>query len=77
MSVRHHENEQYFSRGANKTYFQVGCKANLLAHPDEPLAGIVLIPFVTISVIRRELVVEVMVSFSHRDHGGECAVPGC
>ena len=59
------------------TYLQMRCKPDLLAGPEEPFCGIVLIPLVAVSVIHRELVVEVMVSFSHRDHGGNNAILGC
>jgi len=59
------------------TYLQVRCKADLLASPEKPFRGIILIPLVPVSIIHGELVVEVVVSFSHRDHGSKDAILGC
>jgi len=42
-------------------------ESKLFARPKEPLGRIVLIPLVTIAIIHRELVVEVVISLSHRD----------
>ena len=48
-----------------KTYLQVAGKTELLAYPDEPLRGVVLVPFDGIAVVHRELVVEVVVTFTN------------
>ena len=43
----------------------------LLAHPDEPLGGIVLVPLDRVAVVHGELVVEVVVPFADGDEGGD------
>jgi hypothetical protein len=44
-------------------------QANLLAHPDEPLGRIILVPLDGISIVHGELVVEIVVSLAD---GNEC-----
>jgi hypothetical protein len=48
-----------------RIYLEVACQANFLARPDEPLGRVVLIPLDSIAVVHRELVVEVVVSFTN------------
>lgn len=50
--------------------FQVVCKTELLPDPDGPFCRIVLPPFDRVTVVRWELVVEVMVPLSEGDDGG-------
>jgi hypothetical protein len=49
-------------------------ESKLLARPKEPLGRIVLIPLVTIAIIHRELVVEVVISLSHCDERRDHAI---
>lgn len=49
---------------------QVVGETELLAGPDEPLGRVVLVPFDGIAVVRRELVVEVVVSFAEGNESG-------
>ena len=46
-------------------------ESELLVDPDEPLGRVVLVPLDRIAVIRREFVVEVVVSLSESDKGGD------
>jgi hypothetical protein len=48
---------------------EVGSEAKLGHDPDEPLCGVVLVPLDGVTVVHRELVVEVVVTFTD---GGEC-----
>lgn len=50
---------------------------DLLATPDEPFRRIILVPFDCISIVHRELVVEVMISFSDRNEGGDKMISRC
>ena len=49
-------------------------ESDLLPHPDGPLGGVVLVPLNGISVIRWELVVEVVVTFSEGNESGNDVV---
>jgi hypothetical protein len=51
-------------------------KANLLAHPDEPFGGIVLIPSDGITIVHGELVVEVVITFANGHEGSDKMVLG-
>lgn len=51
-------------------------EAELLPHPDAPLGGIILMPCDGIAVIGRELVVEVVVTFSEGDDGSDEMITG-
>ena len=53
---------------------EVRREAELAAHPDEPLRGIVLVPLDGVPEVHRELVVEVMVAFTN---GNELRTHGC
>ena len=46
-------------------------KTKLLAYPDEPFGGIILIPPNCVSVVHRELVVKVVIALSNCDQGGD------
>jgi len=46
----------------------------LLAHPDEPLGWIVLVPLDRVAVVHGELVVEVVVPFADGDEGSDKVV---
>lgn len=48
----------------------MACKPQFLTSIDKPLRGIVLIPFDSITVVHRELVVEVVVAFPDGDECG-------
>lgn len=45
----------------------MGSKADLLAGPNKPLGGIILIPLDRIPVVHGKLVVEVVVTFANGD----------
>jgi len=49
---------------------KIVCQAKLLPGPDSPFCRVILMPFDSVAVIRRELVVEVVVTFSE---GNECS----
>jgi hypothetical protein len=53
---------------------QVGGKAKLGPHPDGPLGGVVLVPLNSITVVGGELVVEVVVTLTESDKGGDDVV---
>lgn len=55
---------------------EVPGETNLLEGPDEPLGGVVLVPDEGVSVVRGELVVEVVVALSKGDQGGKSVVSG-
>jgi hypothetical protein len=54
-----------------RIYLEVACQANFLARPDEPLGRVVLIPLDSIAVVHRELVVEVVVSFTNGNESSD------
>lgn len=60
-----------------KTNLQLGGQTKLLHSPDEPLGRIVLVPFDSISIVHRELVMEVMITLSDGDEGGDHMISGC
>ena len=62
---------------AKKTDLQLVGQAELLHSPDEPFGGIVLIPFDSISVVHRELVMEVVITLSDGDEGGDHMIARC
>jgi hypothetical protein len=49
----------------------------LLAYPDEPFGGIVLIPSDGITVVHGELMVEIVVTFANGDECSDKMVLGC
>ena len=51
-------------------------KSDRLANPNEPFGRIILIPFNGVTVVHRELMVEVVVSFAVCDEGGDPVVAG-
>lgn len=51
-------------------------EAELLAGPDDPLGGVVLVPLDGVAVVRGELVVEVVVALTEGDEGSEDVVAG-
>ena len=55
---------QHFSQ--ERLYLQVRSKSKLLADPNEPLSGVILVPLDRVPVVHGELVVEVMVAFPNR-----------
>lgn len=62
--------------GVLREGLQIPGQADLLKGPDEPLGGVVLVPDERVSVVRGELVVEVVVALSKGDEGGEHVVSG-
>lgn len=46
-------------------------KTKLLADNDEPLGWIILIPFDSVSIVHRELMVEVVVAFTDGDESSD------
>ena len=52
------------------TYLQVRSKSKLLANPNEPLGGVVLVPSDRIPVVHWKLVVEVVVALPN---GNKCS----
>ena len=52
-------------------------QTKLLHSPDEPLGRVVLVPFDSVSVVHRELVVEVVVTLSDGDEGGDHVIARC
>lgn len=50
---------------------QVAGKTELGAHPDEPLGRVVLVPPNSVTIIHRELVVEIVVTLSNGDQCGD------
>ena len=61
----------------NKTNLQLVCQANLLHSPDEPFGGIVLVPFDSIPVVHRELMVEIVITLSNGDKSSNHMIAGC
>jgi hypothetical protein len=53
---------------------EVVSQADLLVDPDEPLCRVVLPPFNGVTVVRGEFVMEIVVSFSEGDEGGDDVV---
>jgi hypothetical protein len=51
-------------------YLKMACEPHFLTSIDKPLRGIVLIPFDSITVVHRELVVEIVVAFPDGDECG-------
>jgi hypothetical protein len=51
----------------HRTNLEMAGKTQLLAHPDEPLCRVILIPLDRVTVVHWELVVEIMVAFSNGD----------
>ena len=51
-------------------------KADLLAYPDEPFCGIVLIPSDGITVVHGKLVMEIVVTFANGDESSHKMVLG-
>lgn len=59
------------------SYLEMAREPKHTANLDEPLRRVILIPTNSIPIIHRELVVEVMVSLSDGDKGGDHMVAGC
>lgn len=59
------------------SYLEMARESKHTANLDEPLRRVILIPTNSIPIIHRELVVEVMVSLSDGDKGGDHMVAGC
>lgn len=53
---------------------EVASETKLVADPDEPLGGVVLVPLDRVAVVHGELVVEVVVAFANRAKGGDHVV---
>ena len=62
------ETSQSYPQRAN---LEVACQAKLLARPDEPLSRVILVPFDSIAVVHRELVVEVVVPFANGNESSD------
>ena len=60
-----------------KTDLQLIGQTKLLHSPDKPLGRVVLIPFDGVSVIHGELVVEIMITLSDGDEGGDHVIARC
>ena len=60
-----------------KTDLQLVSQTKLLHGPDEPLGRVVLVPFDSVSVVHRELVVEIVITLSDGDKGGDHVIAGC
>ncbi len=54
---------------------EVGGEAKLAPEPDGPFGGIVLVPFNGIAVVRGELVMEVVVTFTESDESSDEMIP--
>ena len=55
---------------------EVGGETELAPQPDGPLGGVVLVPLDSVTVVRGELVVEVVVTLAESNKGGDDVVPG-
>lgn len=55
---------------------QVVGESELLHGPDHPLGGVILVPLDSVAVVRGEFVVEVVVTFTEGDNGGDKVVTG-
>ena len=55
----------------------MACQSNILTDPDEPLGRVILIPFDSVPVVHRELMVEVMVSLANGNKSGDDVITGC
>ena len=51
-------------------------EADLLAEPDGPFGGIILVPLDGVSVVGRELVMKVVIAFTESDESGDDVVAG-
>ena len=51
-------------------------EADLLAEPDGPLGGVILVPLDGVAVVGRKLVMEVVVAFAESDEGSDDVVAG-
>jgi hypothetical protein len=56
------------------TDLQMACKSEFVAYPDKPLGRIVLVPFDGITIVHRELMVEVVVAFANGGKGSDDVV---
>ena len=52
-------------------------QTKLLHSPDEPFCRVVLVPFDSVSVVPGELVVEIVITLSDGDEGGNHMIAGC
>jgi hypothetical protein len=57
-----------------ETNLQMTGQTQLLAYPDEPLGGVILVPFNGVAIVHRELVMEVVVPFTNGDERGDKVV---
>lgn len=62
------------SLAVGHTDLQVARESHLLACPDEPFGRVVLVPFDSITVVHRELMVEVVVAFTNGGKGSDDVV---
>ena len=53
---------------------KMACQTDRLHDPDEPLGGVILVPFDRVAVIHGELVVEVVITFTNRDESSDHVV---
>jgi len=60
-----------------QTYLEMARKSNFLHRPDKPFGRIILIPLDGISVVHRELMMEIVVPFTNRHQSGGKVVAGC
>ena len=58
-------------------HLEVAGKSNLLASPDEPLGGVILVPLDSVAIVHGELVMEVVVAFSNGDESSGEMIAGC
>ena len=56
-------------------HLQVGCETKLVADPDEPLGWVILVPSDRVTVVTRELMMEIVVSLADCDKCSEEVVP--
>ena len=59
------------SENVRVTCLQMASKPNLMAQPNQPLGGIVLVPLDSITIIHGKLVVEIVVAFSECYEGSQ------
>src|SRR6267154_510324 len=60
-----------------KTYLQMRCETKPTTDGNEPFCGVVLVPPKGISKVRRELMVEIMVTFAECNYGSHGMITRC
>lgn len=53
------------------SYLQMVSKPNLMAQPNQPLGGIVLVPLDCVTIIHGELMMEIVIAFSECYEGSQ------